>query len=268
MGNHVIERTWERMLEPVCIFGNLYFVGTIPASTHILKTKDGLIMFDSGYQETLYMVIDNMYRLGLNPHDIKMIIHTHGHVDHFGATAALQKMTGAKAGIAELDKTYVTGEENLSWADELDLTLIPFTPDFIYTDGDVLSFGGVDIKCIATPGHTPGTTSFVFDVTDGEKTLTACLLGGVGFNSMQKSFLKKYNLSEDTRNAFPDSMDRFGAIEADIFLGNHAVNNNTPEKIERVLNGEKDAFICKGENKEFAEHTKQRYLDMIKGENL
>ena len=167
MGNHVIERTWERMLEPVCIFGNLYFVGTIPASTHILKTKDGLIMSDSGYQETLYMVIDNMYRLGLNPHDIKMIIHTHGHVDHFGATAALQKMTGAKAGIAELDKTYVTGEENLSWADELDLTLIPFTPDFIYTDGDVLSFGGVDIKCIATPGHTPGTTSFVFDVTDG-----------------------------------------------------------------------------------------------------
>lgn len=49
MGNYVIERTWERMLEPVCIFGNLYFVGTIPASTHILKTKDGLIMFDSGY---------------------------------------------------------------------------------------------------------------------------------------------------------------------------------------------------------------------------
>lgn len=266
MSSKLIERPWEQLLEPVRIFGDLYFVGTIPASTHILNTKDGLIMFDSGYQETLYVVIDNMYRLGLNPYDIKMIIHTHGHIDHFGATAALQKMTGAKAGISVLDKTYATDEENLSWADELGLPHRPFTPDFTYSDGDVISFGGVDIKCIATPGHTPGTTSFVFDVTEGEKSLTACLLGGVGFNSMQKEFLDKYKLTYATREAFPDSMDRFGSIDADIFLGNHAGNNGTPEKIERILNGDKGAFICKGENKVFAEEIKQKYLDMIKGE--
>lgn len=266
MSRNIIEEPWQDLLEPVRIFGNLYFVGTIPASTHILETKDGLIMFDSGYQETLYVVIDNMYRVGLNPHDIKMILHTHGHIDHFGATPALIEMTGAKAGIGEPDKTYVTDKENLSWADELELPHRSFIPDFTYSDGDVISFGGVDIKCVATPGHTPGTTTFVFDVTDGEKTLTACLLGGVGLNSMQKWFLGKYNLSEATRNAFPDSMDRFGSIDADIFLGNHAKNNGTPEKIQRLLKGEKDAFICKGENKIFAEHTKQRYLDMLKDE--
>ena len=266
MANKIIDKPWEGVLEPACIFGNLYFVGTISASTHILKTDEGLIMFDSGYHESLYIVLDNMYRLGLDPRDIKLILHTHGHIDHFGATPALIEMTGAKAGIGEPDKTYVTDEENLSWADELELPHRSFVPDFTYSDGDIISFGNAKIKCVVTPGHTPGTTTFVFDVTDGDQTLTACLLGGVGMNSMQKWFLDKYNLSDSTRKEFPKAMDKFGNIDADIFLGNHAMNNDTPSKLERLKKGETDAFICKGENKLFAEKIKKKYFDMLEEE--
>ena len=68
---------WEGNIPPAKIFGNLYFVGTIPASTHIIDTGDGLIMLDSGYQHSLYLVLHNMYKLGLNPADLKYIVHTH-----------------------------------------------------------------------------------------------------------------------------------------------------------------------------------------------
>ena len=62
---------WEGNIPPVKIFGNLYFVGTIPASTQSIDTGDGLIMLDSGYQHSLYLVLHNMYKLGLNPADLK-----------------------------------------------------------------------------------------------------------------------------------------------------------------------------------------------------
>ena len=75
-------KPWEGYFAPFRIFGNLYFVGTQPASTHIIDTGEGLIMLDSGYQHSLYSVIDGIYSVGLDVHDLKFILHTHGHIDH------------------------------------------------------------------------------------------------------------------------------------------------------------------------------------------
>lgn len=68
-----VKKPWDGYTKPFKIFGNLYFVGTVPASTHIIDTGEGLIMLDSGYQHSLYLVIHNMHLLGLNPLDIKYI---------------------------------------------------------------------------------------------------------------------------------------------------------------------------------------------------
>ena len=105
---------WEGYMEPFRLWGNIYFVGTKPASTHIIDTGEGLIMIDPGYQHSLYLVLENMRKLGLDPMDIKYIVHTHGHIDHCGATRALVEMTGAKTFIGEPDKDYVNGVLDLS----------------------------------------------------------------------------------------------------------------------------------------------------------
>ena len=117
--NSKMAHPWKGYTEPFRIFGNLYFVGTVPASTHIIDTGAGLIMIDPGYPQSLYLVIDNMYRLGLDPHDIKIIVITHGHYDHLGAARALVEMTGAKTYIGKEDVTYANGKEDLTWAKEL-----------------------------------------------------------------------------------------------------------------------------------------------------
>lgn len=38
---------WEGSVIPGRIFGNLYFVGTSPASTHVIETEAGQIALDS-----------------------------------------------------------------------------------------------------------------------------------------------------------------------------------------------------------------------------
>lgn len=239
-----MKEPWKGYVKPFKIWGNLYFVGTEPASTHIIDTGDGLIMLDTGYQQSLYLVIHNMHLLGLNPYDLKYIIHTHGHIDHFGGTRALVELTGAKTFLGRPDKDYATGKLDLSFAKELGMEFTEtFEPDVLIDDGDVIELGNTKITAVATPGHTPGVMSYFFDVTDGERTFRAGLHGGMGTNTLTKDFLDKYNLPYSLRDDFKKSMLRLNEEKVDIYLGNHMHQNDTLGKAKRVAEGEIDAFV-------------------------
>lgn len=234
---------WEGYLPPVKIFGNLYFVGTCPASTHIIDTGDGLIMLDSGYQHSLYIVLHNMYKLGLDPANLKYILHTHGHIDHMGASPALVNLFGCKTFLGAPDKDYVNGVLPLSWAKELGLELIPMEADVLLNDGDKITLGNTEITAVLTPGHTPGAMTYFFDVTDGKEAFRAALHGGMGVNTMNKDFIDMYNLPYSYREEFISVQERLSEMPVDIYLGNHAGHNGTPEKIKRVLSGDDKAFV-------------------------
>lgn len=260
-------KPWEGYFPPFKIWGNLYFVGTTPASTHIVDTGEGLIMFDSGYQHSLYLVLDGMYRLGLNPENLKYIFHTHGHIDHMGATRALMELTGAKSAIGWQDREYANGKLNLSYARELGMEYIEtFEPDILLKDGDQIGLGNTTVECIATPGHTPGAMSYFFTVADGKETYRAGLHGGMGTNTMCREFLDKYELSYECRNHFAAAMDRLAGENVDIFLGNHMQHNETPEKYRKLCAGEGKAFIQPEEWSEYAVWAKQNMLNMVAGE--
>lgn len=259
---------WKGYIKPFKIWGNLYFVGTEPASTHIIDTGSGLIMLDSGYQHSLYLVLHNMHLLKLNPLDLKYIIHTHGHIDHFGATKALVELTGAKTVLGRADREYANGELDLSYAKELGMEFSEtFEPDILLEDKDVITLGNTTITALATPGHTPGAMSYFFDVTDGEKSHRAGLHGGMGVNTMCREFLDAYNLSYDCRDNFCNAMDRISEEKVDIFLGNHMQHNETLKKYDEILKGNTEAFVNPEEWKNYCKWAKENLLYLIRKEN-
>lgn len=250
----MITEPWEGHLNPVRVFGNLYFVGGTPASIHIIDTGDGLILLDCGYQETLYLLLEDMRKLGLDPADIKDILITHGHIDHCGAAEALRRLYGCRLYIGFEDANYVDGTslQDLTYASELNMHFISFKPDILLHDGDVITRGRTSVHCVATPGHTKGAMTFVFDVTDGEKIYRAGLHGGMGINTLSNQYLNQYGLPNSLRDAFRSAMLHLSEISVDIFLGNHAEHNHTAEKILRVQSGEKEAFVKPNEWKPYA----------------
>lgn len=262
-----IKQPWKGYIPPFRLWGNVYFVGTGPASTHIIDTGDGLIMLDSGYQHSLYLVLQNMHALGLDPMNLKYIVHTHGHIDHCGATAALIQLTGAKTFIGAEDADYANGTLDLSWARELGLELEPFQSDVLLYDGDRICLGNTEITAVATPGHTPGAMSLLFDVSDGTRTLRAGLHGGAGLNSMERAFLEKHGLPLTCRQDFLKAMDRLTGLEVDIFLGNHVEHNRTPERREQLLNGDTDAFVDPAKWGAFCQRRKAAVLSMLEKES-
>lgn len=263
-----MKEPWEGYFSPFRMFGNLYFVGTEPASTHIVDTGDGLMLFDSGYQHSLYLVLYNMQRMGLDPADIRYIIHTHGHIDHMGATKALVMLTGAKTFLGAEDRQYANGELDLSYARELGMTFSEtFEPDVLLRDGDRITLGNTEVLCRATPGHTPGAMSYFFTVSDGDETYRCGLHGGMGINTMCRDFLDKYGLSYACRDNFAAAMDRLAEEEhVDIFLGNHMQHNHTAEKARKIAAGDRLACVVPSEWADYCRWAKQNLFNMIEEE--
>ncbi len=86
------------------------------------------------------------------------IINTHGHYDHIGADSALAATTGAKIYIHSLDASMIKDpQSNLSLFLNSDYEMNDEVVKI--SDGEELVVGGLKLKIIHTPGHTPGGIS-------------------------------------------------------------------------------------------------------------
>jgi glyoxylase-like metal-dependent hydrolase (beta-lactamase superfamily II) len=98
---------------------------------------------------------------------VDAIVHTHTHVDHVGCTAGLQRATGAVASIHEGDRFLY---DLLSVQSALIGCDVPLRADMdsALVDGRTLRAGTLELVVLHTPGHTPGSCSFL--VTQGGHT--------------------------------------------------------------------------------------------------
>ena len=122
-----------------------------------------------------------MTKLGLNPRDIKYVIISHAHGDHDQGAAELQKRFGAKVvmGAADWDATLQRPATAAGGVPTRDISVGP--------EGCKLTLGDTTVDILATPGHTPGTLSYVFPVKNqGQRVMVAysggTLTGAFGTN--------------------------------------------------------------------------------------
>lgn len=100
---------------------------------------------------------------------LKYLIHTHGHLDHVSATAALQQETEAPVLIHEADQILL---DNLELQGTMFGLTAPATPtvDNYISEGDRVDWGKYTLSVIETPGHSPGGVCLNLE---GEKILFA-----------------------------------------------------------------------------------------------
>lgn len=102
---------------------------------------------------------------------VAAIVHTHTHIDHVGATAPLQRWSGASARIHEGDR-FLYDLLPVQAA----LLGIPM-PEVCDLAGDlvdegVVKAGSIELSVMHTPGHTPGSVSFVVKTKEGPVAFT------------------------------------------------------------------------------------------------
>lgn len=250
-------------IEPFRIFGNLYYVGDRKVCMHLVDTGAGLILFDSGYSHNYNALIHSVQALGYSPADIKILIHSHAHFDHFGGGDRLREAYGTKIYMSAVDT-----ELTRQMPQRALMELAPGKddqicyPDIIIEDGDVISLGNTQIHCVLSPGHTPGTMSFFFKATDGKCWLDVGYFGGVGFLTLYKQYLEKYRLNPNMLEILKDTIQSLKKRQVDIFLGNHPNHNCTLEKRQYMLeHPEENPFINRDGWQIFLDALEERRAD-------
>ena len=166
-----------RSFEPIKLFDNLYYVGTMTVGGFIVDSGDGLIMLDTGIGDTdVAMMVEDMKKLGLNPSRIKLIFISHEHFDHYGGVQYLKRNVCPDAKVAmSLVGWNLLQTVPSEWAY---IGTRPQKVDIYLNDGMKIKIGSVIFQIVATPGHSPGCLSFIFPVTDNGETHMAGIMGG------------------------------------------------------------------------------------------
>lgn len=168
-------------------FDNLVYLGSGWVSAWALKTSDGIVLIDAlnTAEEVDRLIVGGMKQQGLDPGQIKAVLVTHGHGDHYGGAMRVKEVAAAarpRVVMSELDWTMT--RTTLEFASPLWPAPPRFDPerDVATRDGDVLRQGDAQILLPVTAGHTMGTISPIIEVKTGGRSHRAMIWGGTSFN--------------------------------------------------------------------------------------
>ena len=210
------------------VFDNLIFLGHERVSAWAVETSDGLILIDAlnNPEEAEFFIENGLASLGLDPADIRIMLISHGHGDHYAGGRYLQEKYGMEVVMSAVDWQMLssgdTGFNVAGWAEN-----IPDVDRTVHDERDAIVLGDTTLELVVTPGHTMGTITTIITVKDGDNTHLAALWGGTGFNFEPNTWqFLAYATSAERMRA--EVLER----GMEVFLSNHVRRDQSDRRIE------------------------------------
>ena len=184
MSEYFLEN-YDRYVEPFRIYGDLYYVGDSWVCVHLIDTGDGLLLLDAGNLGATAMLIHSIWKLGFDPADIRWVIVSHGHLDHFGSVNFLKKLFGTEVLLGAPDAEMLKERPECSFIHQSpNIAEKLFTPDRVIHDAETIRFGNLDVYFRLVPGHSFGPISCFFNMQENGVSKRVGFYGGFGFNTL------------------------------------------------------------------------------------
>jgi metallo-beta-lactamase class B len=213
-------------LEPTKLFDNVYAVGNSETAVYALRTSEGVVLLDAGFENKAESVlVPQLQKAGLDPANVKYILLGHGHADHFGGAKYFQDHYHTKIATTAADWDLINQTPNRGGT-----PAAKPTKDVVLAEGQPFKLGDLTVTLVAIPGHTPGSLAFIFSVKDKGKTRMAGLFGGaiLTTNIITTEGLKQYTQS------VAHYLEKAKQMKVEVELQNHPIFDGMPEKLERL----------------------------------
>jgi metallo-beta-lactamase class B len=241
------------------IVGNVYYVGSLEDASYLVSTPKGLILINTGFEESTPLIRKSVEDLGFKWTGIKILLISHARSDHDGGAAEVVKETGAAYEVMDGDVPAVEsgGKTDYVFFDDPAEQYPPAHVDKILHDGDKVELGGTVLTARLTPGHTKGNTTWTLDVTEDGRLLHAVIVGSpMGNPNMKLIDNPRYpEIAAD----FEKNFVVLRSLPCDIFLGARGSYFDLPGKYKRMQAGEKNVWIDPDGYKAFIDTTQKSF---------
>lgn len=150
-----------RMIREQTIYQLSFLPRLFPVNCYLVEEEDSLTLIDAALPYSVKAILQSAKQIGK---PVKRIVLTHAHSDHVGALDALKEaLPEVKVHISGRDARLLSGDRSLD-PNEPDTPIRGGVPEKIKTKPDVLLEEGDRIGsllAVYTPGHTPGSMSFL-----------------------------------------------------------------------------------------------------------
>jgi glyoxylase-like metal-dependent hydrolase (beta-lactamase superfamily II) len=231
---------WTRPQAPFPIAGPITYVGSEGIAAYLIKTSAGAILIDGTLAENAGMIEHNIIAAGVRPRDVKLILVTHAHFDHAAGVAALKRATGARVVAGARD---VPALETGTPPGETSYGVIRFPPVHVdrgVRDGDKVTLATTTLTARATPGHTPGCTTWTMQIPAKPRPLDVVFPCSVSVAGNRLIGNRAYpGIVADYRR----SIAMLGTLHADIVLPSHPELTDVIAKGKLRQAGDTTAFV-------------------------
>lgn len=135
--------------------------GAIQENCYLIYNDTSLLIVDPGDESE--KIKSEISKLSAKP---VAIIITHAHYDHIGAVNTIRDYYNIPVYISPIEQSWLQDPElnlsGLSRHDDMDDIIIR-PAEFEFKNYDTYTIGDMTFKVVPTPGHSPGSVSFIFD---------------------------------------------------------------------------------------------------------
>ncbi|HUP02748.1 MAG TPA: subclass B3 metallo-beta-lactamase [Bryobacteraceae bacterium] len=213
---------WTKPFPPFRMIGNVYWVGTYDLSSYLITTPAGDILINTGLADSVPQIQTGIEKLGFKLSDVKILTATHAHFDHAAGLAEMKRLTGARVMMSEPDAGLLEsgGKSDFRFGKDPGAWFVPVHVDRRLKDGDKVELGGVAVTVHIQGGHTPGATSFTFDVPENNRVYRVGIINMASINpGVNLRGMPGFpNISQVYAKTFQDQKD----MKFDVWLASHA----------------------------------------------
>ncbi len=224
-------KSWTTAVKPFHITGSIYYVGSEDLTSYLIVGNQGHILINVGLTENADLVIKSIAQLGFKIEDIKYILVTQAHFDHAGGVHQLVEKSHAQVLVGQADyEALVTGGLNdYAFGNQLTFSAIKAESLTAVINQEKLKLGDLLLTAIATPGHTPGSTSWILDMESSNgQPMSALFQSSISIPSQAQ--IHENPVYPELIEDYQKTLQLLGEIQADYVLADHVVHikpNNT-----------------------------------------